>query len=576
VNKHVPEPPNVEPIRIDWKQPDYAAIFRARIDTLDNIRCAPPGYLLALKQYYREDENGTADFINDWGVTYDPRNAERKLPTIIPFILFPKQRDWITYVIRKWRSQEPGLTEKSRDMGVTWMAISTACTLCLFNEGLTIGFGSRKGEYVDKIGNYKPILPKGRMFMEHLPPEFRGSYTPWRDAPFMRISFPDTGSIITGEGGDDIGRGDRASIYFVDEACHLERPDLVEASLSQTTNCRMDMSSVRGMSNPFAQKRWSGKIEVFIFDWRDDPRKDQAWYDKQCSILDPVVVAQEIDRDYSASLKGIVIPGEWVRAAIGAVEFLGISNSGAEVLAFDVADEGQDKNALAHTKGIEILETEEWSGVGSDTFASTEYVFDVCVERKLKGFRYDADGIGAGVRGDARVLNERRATAKLRPLLAIGYRGSDAVYDPEGIVEGTIGSNGDKGRSNEDFFANRKAQSWWYLRLRFQRTWRWVTTLRAHKEGKIPYEKIVSCDPNTIISINPRDPEHMKLVAELSQATFKTNEAGKIVINKKPDGQKSPNRADAVVMATAPMLMPIEITAGTLAQIRAMGRRGRT
>ena len=96
------------------------------------------------------------------------------------------------------------------------------------------------------------------MFMEHLPPELNGGYVPWRDAPFMRITIPGTGSIITGEYGDDIGRGDRASIYFLDEAAHVERPELIEASLSQTTNCRIDMSSVRGMNNPFAKKRWGG------------------------------------------------------------------------------------------------------------------------------------------------------------------------------------------------------------------------------------------------------------------------------------------------------------------------------
>ena len=33
------------------------------------------------------------------------------------------------------------------------------------------------------------------------------------------------------------------------------------------------------MSNPFARKRHEGKVDVFIFDWHDDPRKDEAWYE---------------------------------------------------------------------------------------------------------------------------------------------------------------------------------------------------------------------------------------------------------------------------------------------------------
>jgi len=323
------------------------------------------------------------------------------------------------------------------------------------------------------------------------------------------------------------------------------------------------MSSVRGMSNPFAQKRWGGQIEPFIFDWRDDPRKDQAWYEKQCRTLDPVVVAQEIDRDYSASVKGIVIPGAWVRAAIDAREHFGIAPAGKPGLAFDVADEGDDKNAIAETLGIEVLFTEEWSGKDSDTFASTEYVFSYCDENGIGEFDYDADGLGAGVRGDSRIINERRTAQRVRPIRAIGYRGSESVVDPDGIVEGTIGLEGDKGRTNQDYFANHKAQSWWALRRRFQKVYRWRV------EG-------IVCEPDEIISISSKDPEYQKLVAELSQATYKTNELGKIVIVKKKEGQKSPNRADAVVMRYAPKTPgAVEVSQAALIAVAKMPKRQR-
>jgi len=293
----------------DFRNPDYAAVFKQRLAVLERIR-EHPERLPALKAYYRTHP---AEFINDFGVTFDPRNADIGLPTLIPFVLFPKQREWVDWVIERWRTRTPGICEKSRDMGISWLGMALSCTVCLFTDGVAVGVASRKTEYVDKIGTMKPLLPKGRMFMENLPAEFRGGWTAWRDAPYMRISFPETGSFIGGEGGDDIGRGDRTSFYLVDEAARLERPELVDAALSQTTNCRIDMSSVNGPNNPFARKRREGKIDVFIFDWHDDPRKDDAWYAKQCEELDPVVVAQEIDRDYHASITGVVIPGPWVR-----------------------------------------------------------------------------------------------------------------------------------------------------------------------------------------------------------------------------------------------------------------------
>lgn len=562
-------------VPIDWKNPNYDEILNARMDNLRWLRESPDN-LQQMKDYYAE--GNYADFINDWGMTFDPRNAERRLPTLIPFVLFPKQREWIDFVLARWRSQEPGLCEKSRDMGISWLAMALSCTLCMFNDGVAIGVGSRKAIYVDKVGEIKPLLPKARMFMEHLPAEFRGDWVSWRDAPNMRITFPSTGSIISGEGGDDIGRGDRTSIFFVDEAAHLERPELIDAALSQTTNCRFDMSSVRGMANPFAKKRWGGKIKVFIFDWRDDPRKDDAWYEKQCETLDPVVVAQEIDRDYAASVKGVVIPGTWVRSAIGAKRKLGIAPSGIRRVAFDVADEGDDLDAVCVVKGTTVELTEDWSGKGGDVFESTQYVIDICEDHEVREFRYDADGIGAGVRGDARVINDQRSAANARPIQAIGYRGSEAVHDPDGIVEGTIGLEGDKGRTNQDYFGNRKAQSWWELRKRFQRTHRWVTSLAESQ--KDPTKPILSCPPDDIIDLDEGNPGLSQLTAELSQATYRTNELGKILIDKKPAGVKgtvkSPNQADTIVIAFAPMeSAPIEITASMLQQIAGAGRRRR-
>jgi hypothetical protein len=329
------------------------------------------------------------------------------------------------------------------------------------------------------------------------------------------------------------------------------------------------MSSVRGMNNLFAQKRWAGKIEVFIFDWHDDPRKDQDWYDKQCENLDPVVVAQEIDRDYSASVKGIVIPGEWVRAAIDAKDFLKIpGRTGKKGVAFDVADEGDDKNAVGVFEGIEVVETEEWSGKGSDIFESTEYVFDICDDHRVRDFLYDQDGLGAGVGGDARVLNERRTANNQNTIRVTGYRGSASVFDPDGIVEGTIGASGEAGRTNQDYYGNAKAQGWWALRKRFQKTFRFVQHIKTNGEKGAP------CELDEMISLRSSNPTCMKLVAELSQATYRQNEVGKLIIEKKPDGMKSPNLADTVMIHYAPKkLEPVEITGEMLQQIARMGRR---
>lgn len=562
--------------------PDYVAVFRARAMRLAWIRAQDPATVAAnpdamtrvrisaqrvadLKVYYRDHP---WSFIVDWGVTVDPRNVERDLPAVIPFLLFPKQVEWCEWVVQHWRDRKPGLTEKSREMGVSWLAVALAGTLALFHDGFAAGFGSRKEEYVDKSGSPKSLFWKLRQFLKNIPPEFRGGWEEGAHAPHLRITIPGTGSTITGEAGDNIGRGDRASIYFVDEAAFLERPMLIEASLSQTTNCRIDISSANGQGNPFAQKRHSGKIDVFTFHWRSDPRKNEAWYAKQCDELDPVVIAQEIDINYSASATGILIPSAWVQAAIGAAAKLGITVTGSRRGALDVADEGIDLNAYCDRHGISVEDVTAWSGKGDDIFGTVERAFMMADEAGHDGFEYDADGLGAGVRGDARVINDKRPGRKLS---VEPFRGSGKVFEPKKpIPTATVNPSGARDRRerlNEDFFSNAKAQAWWSLRARFQRTFRAVeaykkweaarpfagdvpSDLDAFDVDKYPPFQLVY-DPDDLISINEGMAQLDKLTMELSQPTYELR-LGKVVIEKAPEGTRSPNHADAVMIAFAP------------------------
>lgn len=527
--------------------PDYTAVYNERMRRLEWLR-EDPARLETLRAYYRAEDDPSqlgdriADFINDWGITFDPRNADLDQPTMIPFVLFERQREWIRYIVRKWKAREPGITEKSRDMGISWLAVALGCSLCVFFDGLNIGYGSRLVEYVDKIGFPKALFYKARAFMRYLPAEFRAGFDEKRDAPHMLLKFPATGSTMAGEGGDNIGRGDRASIYFVDEAAHLERPMLVEAALSQTTNCQQDMSSVKGMDNPFAQKRHAGKIEVFTFHWRQDPRKDDAWYAKQCDELDAVVVAQEIDINYTASATGILIPSEWVQAAVNAHEKLGFAPTGRRFGALDVADEGVDLNAFARRYGVLLEDVTAWSGKGADIFNTVERAFMECDENGLEEWYYDADGLGAGVRGDARVINATREENGVWVCRVEPFRGSGPVFQPEKQIPTALAGGRDKKeRLNKDFFQNAKAQAWWSLRVRFQRTF------RAVKAGALgDYE------PDDLISLDGGMTELGKLCLELSQPTFSLNTAGKVVVDKAPEGTRSPNHADAVMIAYAP------------------------
>ena len=377
----------------DFINPQYTEVFSRRAERLSRIR-ANPKDLPALKAHYKANP---VAFINDWGMTFDPRNAERGLPNTIPFILFPKQAEWVDWVLARWVSREDGLTEKSRDMGISWLCVAVAAHLFLFYPGTVVGFGSRKEEYVDNTSDPKSLFWKARQYINLLPAEFRpAGWDAKKHAPFMKISNPENGAMIVGEAGDNIGRGNRTSIYFKDESAFYDRPEMIEAALSQTSNCRIDVSTPNGNGNPFYRKRHSGRVPVFTFHWRDDPRKDDEWYQVQKRKLDPVVVAQEIDIDYNASVTDAFIDGSMVEKA-QSLTVMDVEPVGPLQIGVDVARFGDDKTAVVLRQGRVLHWIEEYQGLDAMSVAAVVKQHVDSSPERIDQIAVDVIGIGAGV-----------------------------------------------------------------------------------------------------------------------------------------------------------------------------------
>jgi phage terminase large subunit len=447
---------------------------------------------------------------------------------ILPFVLFPKQEEYIHWFLDHINNNKNGLVEKSREVGLTWVSIALAATLCLFNPQMVVGVGSRKEMYVDKSGDPKSLFYKAKRFIELLPREFRGEWTEKTYCTYMRLGFPN-GSVITGEAGSSIGRGDRTTFTILDESAFFQQAELVDASLAATTNCRFDISTPAGRDNAFARKRFSGLVSVFTFHWRDDPRKDEAWYKDQCDkIIDPVIIAQELDINYDASVENVVIPSAWVQAAIDAHLIIPELAQGEKLAALDIADGGIDINAIVSKEGNVISQSTGWSGKDSDLFFTTSKAFHFCDEASIVSLIYDADGLGANVKGDARVINANRK----KSIDILAFKGSRDVWKPDS-------DNVLPGRKNADYFANFKSQSWWMLRKRF------MLTYRVLKEGhSYPASELISLS-SSLKNLN-------EIAIELTQPTFTFDNSGKLLIDKKPGATKSPNYADAIMMVCSP------------------------
>src|SRR5207253_1103188 len=102
------------PVPFDFKAPDYPAVLAHRLGVLQRLRAGTPaeiaGRLRLLFAFYRDNP---VQFVIDWGCTFDPRNALRKQPAVMPFMLFPRQVEWMQFVLGCMDDGVDGLTEKS-------------------------------------------------------------------------------------------------------------------------------------------------------------------------------------------------------------------------------------------------------------------------------------------------------------------------------------------------------------------------------------------------------------------------------------------------------------------------------
>lgn len=380
-------------MKINWKNPDYAAVYQERIERLTRLR-DDESLLPSVKEFYKTHP---VEFIEDFGFTFDPRNVERSLPATVPFLLFPRQVEFVEWVRDRWLSRQDGVAEKSRDMGVSWLCVAVSVWMWLFHAGVVVGFGSRKESYVDDLNNPNALFWKVRSMIGLLPPELQPiGWDEKKNAPFMKITNPENGSVIIGEAGDNIGRGGRTSIYFVDEAAFLEHADAIDAALSQTSNCKLYISTPNGAGNPFYRKRHSGKYSVFVFDWHDDPRKDDAWYQKQCEMLDAVIVAQEIDRNYEGSVSNAFVPSDLVQAA-QAVGPADIRAVGGLRVGIDVARFGDDKTVISFRRGRVLLKQVVLSKLDVAQVAGRAKAEISAYGEQPEQIAVDTIGIGAGV-----------------------------------------------------------------------------------------------------------------------------------------------------------------------------------
>lgn len=514
----------------DWVTPDLKPLMLQRITLLKQCNESLELRSLVLERCRRD----VLWWIDNFVFTSDPRNLGIG-PVVFPFVLWSKQREYIQWRRGLVADLKWGIIGKSRDSGISWCNTVDQDHYWLFSNDYQGAFGSKDAIAVDSLGSINSLLEKCRFVIRFCPAWMRPRRMLLNHKRLLNL---DRNNSIVGEVGDNIGRGGRSKVFDLDEAAFIERQDGVIAALSSNTQTLIRTSTPNGSGNNFARDYQNGVIPRFTFHWKYDPRKNRwvhpdgstgkghdapigavyPWYEQEKTRYDPIIIASELDINFSASIEGVVIPAEWVQAAVNFPIILHNFNLQAGV---DIASEGKDRTVFIEVDGrCKVTLVEVWPGQRSTQTANK--TIEICHNRNIEHLNYDVIGIGDGFAGTLESAQNLRFSFR-------GISGSESVSDRYIQAEQ---------RYAKDKFYNRRAELWWEMRERFFKTWEVRNGIAQHPETEL-------------ISI----PNEGMLISQLSQPLRKFANNGKILIESKIEmkkrGIKSPDYADALCYALA-------------------------
>ena len=226
-----------------------------------------------------------------------------------------------------------------------------------------------------------------------------------------------------------------------------------------------------------------------------------------------------------------IIKRSWLEACVDAHLKLNIKPSGQKVIGFDVADDGDDKNAMVKRYGQLCEYIEEWKAAEDELNRSAKRVYNKALEDRCV-IVYDSIGVGASAGSNFKDFN-----------IAAGGSKHNIIYkkfNAGAVVEKPNAKYKDTDVKNRDYFENLKAQAWWDIAERCKKTYNAVTKGDAVKESDV-------------ISISSKIKHVDQLISELSTPKRDFAKSGKIMVESKADLKKrkvkSPNVADAFIMS---------------------------
>lgn len=324
------------------------------------------------------------------------------------------------------------------------------------------------------------------------------------------------------------------------EESHSINKDDFEEILEPTI--RKDHSEVWFIFNPDLKTDYV--YDRFVLNTPENAIVRKINYDENQFVSDTIlkIINNLKERDYEAyehiylgypkeNDEQSIIKKQWIDAAVDAHKKLGIEPTGTKRLGYDVADAGDDSNAIVNRYGILVDYMDQWNASEDELMKSSKIAYNKAKEKQAM-IIYDSVGVGAGCGSKFNEINQdMQYKVDYHPFNAGGK-----VQDPDKEYK--------YGVKNKDQFSNVKAQAWTKVADLL------LNTYNAVKKGE-------SFKEDEIISISSECNYIEALKTELSSPKKEFDSSSRIKVESKKDMKKrgvpSPNIADAFIMAFAPV-----------------------
>ena len=257
------------------------------------------------RRYARKD---CVFFIEHYLMTYDPR--PEAAPYNLDFILYDFQKDYVNGLVDAIRNGYDVFDEKSRDMGVSWLALAVRFWMWLFEDGYQGLLGSRKEEYVDD-GTLASLFGKLDYYIQNIkdPLLLPEGFDIKKHRTYMKLTNPVNGNVVKGESSNkNFSRGGRYKDVFFDELGFWPDARNSWTAAGDATRCRHGVTTPPDTPSYAKVLRYSDKVKVRTWHWRLHPHKDDKWYEYEKTRRSDEEVLHELDISWEYSNTGRPYP----------------------------------------------------------------------------------------------------------------------------------------------------------------------------------------------------------------------------------------------------------------------------